>query len=90
MILLPIFSLQTNEDFLGLSFKKIIAHRKFKGSVIHTLVVISLMLSAFFLNRAEINCFEKVRVFPGGEEQVINFGVYNTNFGGQSWRLMAV
>lgn len=63
MILLPIFSLQTNEDFLGLSFKKIIAHRKFKGSVIHTLVVISLMLSTFFLNRAEITALKRLEFF---------------------------
>ena len=90
MILPPIFSLQTSEDFCSLSFKKIIIHWKCKGSVIHALVVISLMLSTFLLNRAEINCFGKVRVFTGREEQVINFGAYNTNFRDEFWRLMSV
>ena len=80
----------TSEDFCSLSFKKIIIHWKFKGSVTYALVVISLMLSTFLLNRAEINCFEKVRVFTGREEQVINFGAYNTNFKDEFWRLMSV
>lgn len=83
MIPPPVFLLQTNENYFGLSFKKITAHRKLKVSVIHTLVVISLILSTFLLNRAEINCFEKVGVFTGGEEEVIIFGVYHTNFGDQ-------
>lgn len=68
--------------FFRLSFKKVIAHRRFKGSVIHTLVEISLMLSTFLLNGTQNNSFEKVKVFTGEEKQVINFGVYNTNIGG--------
>lgn len=57
--------------FFSLSFKKVIAHRRFKGSVIHTLVDIRLMLSAFLLNGAQTNSFEKVRVFTGEEKQAI-------------------
>lgn len=57
--------------FFSLSFKKVIAYRRFKGSVIHTLVDIRLMLSAFLLNGAQTNSFEKVRVFTGEEKQAI-------------------
>lgn len=68
------------------SFKKAITYKKFKDSVSHSVVKISLMLST----GAEINCFEKVGVFGGGKEWVINFGFYNTNIGVQYWRLRAV
>lgn len=46
------------------SFKKAITYKKFKDSVSHSVVKISLMLST----GAEINCFEKVGVFGGGKE----------------------
>lgn len=90
MIPPPVFLLQTSEDFFGLSFKKVIAPKKFRGSVIYTLVEISLMLFTFLLNGAEIKYFEKMGVLTGGEKQVINFGGYNTNIEGQYWRLRAL
>lgn len=70
LIFPSVFSL--HRFFFSLSFKKVIVHRKFKGSVSYSDLSGDLMLSTFLLSGAEINCFEKVGVFTG-EEQVINF-----------------
>lgn len=64
MIPPPVFSLQTSEDFSAYFLKRSLLI----GS---TFVEICLTLSIFFLNGAEINCFEKLGVFTGREEQVI-------------------
>lgn len=71
MILPPVFSLHRGFFSVYLLKRSLLIEGLKAQLFIHTLVDIRLMLSAFLLNGAQTNSFEKVRVFTGEEKQAI-------------------